>query len=300
MDFSVVIPAYNGAATIQGQLTALAAQTTDLEWEVVVADNNSTDGTAALVRQIAQDFPVDLRVVPADRAQGVSHARNAGALASRGEVIAFCDTDDRVAGGWVQAAWDAVRGGLDVVGGINLRLEDPWRPDTERIGGGVVHEPWGSTIQGCNFAVRSDLFFRLRGFDESLPAYGCEDIEFCVRASGAGARIGESEDMVLYFAETTGARAGLKKVASSAEAVVHVWARHPEVFPRFAGAGFRAWQLAKCPADLALNARKLDGPRHIARLSVERVVHFRTALAGRLRGWATPRLISDEDLAARG
>ena len=53
MDLSVVIPAHNVAETLGAQLDALAAESWDGEWEIVVVDNCSTDGTAALVRDHA-------------------------------------------------------------------------------------------------------------------------------------------------------------------------------------------------------------------------------------------------------
>ena len=53
MDLSVVIPAHNVVATLGDQLDALAAESWDGEWEIVVVDNCSTDGTAALVRDHA-------------------------------------------------------------------------------------------------------------------------------------------------------------------------------------------------------------------------------------------------------
>jgi glycosyltransferase involved in cell wall biosynthesis len=57
MDLSVVIPAHNVAATLGDQLDALAAESWDGEWEIVVVDNCSTDGTAALVRDHAARNP---------------------------------------------------------------------------------------------------------------------------------------------------------------------------------------------------------------------------------------------------
>ena len=54
---SVVVPAYNAAATLAEQLEALAAQQYEGDWEVVVVDNGSTDGTADLARRYAGRFP---------------------------------------------------------------------------------------------------------------------------------------------------------------------------------------------------------------------------------------------------
>jgi cellulose synthase/poly-beta-1,6-N-acetylglucosamine synthase-like glycosyltransferase len=99
MAFSAIVPVLNGVETIGEMLDALAEQKTSSQWEVVVADNGSSDGTRDLVRSRARDFPVPLRLIDASAVTGVAFARNAGALAASGVGIAFCDADDRVGGG---------------------------------------------------------------------------------------------------------------------------------------------------------------------------------------------------------
>lgn len=64
-DLSVVICVLNGAHVIGEQLNALREQEADIRWEVVVADNGSTDDTLGVVTGAAEDFPVPLRLVDA-------------------------------------------------------------------------------------------------------------------------------------------------------------------------------------------------------------------------------------------
>jgi cellulose synthase/poly-beta-1,6-N-acetylglucosamine synthase-like glycosyltransferase len=82
MAFSAIVPVLNGVETIGEMLDALAEQKTSSQWEVVVADNGSSDGTRDLVRSRARDFPVPLRLIDASAVTGVAFARNAGALAA--------------------------------------------------------------------------------------------------------------------------------------------------------------------------------------------------------------------------
>lgn len=84
---SVVIPAYNAAAFIQGTLASVTASR-GVTFEIIVVDDGSTDGTAGVVSQCAA-----ARVGTGPRA-GVSAARNRGVALARAAYIAFLDHDD--------------------------------------------------------------------------------------------------------------------------------------------------------------------------------------------------------------
>lgn len=93
---SVIIPAYNEAATISSCLTALMAQTGCSPFEMIVVDS-SCDGTAELVRQrfpCVQLYHFDQKLYPGD-------ARNYGASLAKGKILAFLDADCWVEPNWV-------------------------------------------------------------------------------------------------------------------------------------------------------------------------------------------------------
>jgi glycosyltransferase involved in cell wall biosynthesis len=85
-------------------LEALAGQGYEDDWEVVIA----TDGTADIARRYAPRFKAPT-VVDSRPSRGHSAPRNAGAKAARGELLVFCDADDVVAPGWLEAMADAAR-----------------------------------------------------------------------------------------------------------------------------------------------------------------------------------------------
>lgn len=88
---SVIIPAFNAAATIRATLDSVAGQSSP-PLDVVVVDDGSTDGTAAIAEQYAGRLP-HLSVIRVANG-GVSRARNVGIAASRGDLIAPIDSDD--------------------------------------------------------------------------------------------------------------------------------------------------------------------------------------------------------------
>lgn len=110
---SVVIPVYNGEKVIQACLQSVTAQQ-GVEMEIIVVDDGSTDGTWALLEQLAQK---DERIRPIHQENGgVSAARNRGLQACRGEFIRFVDADDVLPEGSMQALLEkAQQNGSDLV-----------------------------------------------------------------------------------------------------------------------------------------------------------------------------------------
>ena len=107
MQLSVVIPCYNAAATIGEQLEALARQEWDGDWEVVVSDNGSTDGSQDVVHGFKDRLP-ELRLVDSSATRGASYARNVGIEQARGDWILTCDDDDVAADNYVAAMAEAL------------------------------------------------------------------------------------------------------------------------------------------------------------------------------------------------
>lgn len=230
MELSVVICVKNGESVLADQLVALKQQVCSQSWEVVISDNGSTDGTRGLAESFAADFPVPLTVVDSSMRPGIPGARNLGALAARGAGIAFCDSDDQVAPGWVQAAVDALQT-FDLVGGLNRLLESPLNPDAPVLNPGCLYmSTAGPSVRTCNAAVKRDVFLAIGGFDEALPPYGMEDTEFSYRLGSAGFTIGPAPAMVIFFRETSRARDVLSKSFKSGMAELLVWHRYPELF----------------------------------------------------------------------
>lgn len=111
--FSVVIPAYNAAATLARAIESVRSQTWPAH-EIIVVDDGSQDAGA----EIALGFGVPVRLIRQAN-QGVSVARNAGAAAATGDWLAFLDADDWYAPDRLRlhAEWIAEDPGLDFLTG---------------------------------------------------------------------------------------------------------------------------------------------------------------------------------------
>src|SRR5262245_29795227 len=109
MKLSVVVPCLNAEATLGAQLAALSRQSWPDGWEVIVADNGSTDRSREIVESYRGRLP-RLNLVDASDRRGHAHARNLGAAAATGDALLFCDADDEVAPGWLAAMGRALAG----------------------------------------------------------------------------------------------------------------------------------------------------------------------------------------------
>ena len=127
-EISVVIPVRNGLPWIVDQLEALCGQNFEGSWELLVSDNGSSDGTQEVVRSYVGRLP--LQIVDSHDQPGIGPARNAGARAASGPLLAFCDADDVVAPGWLNAIAQGLRD-ADAVGGHleeDLLMPPRWSP----------------------------------------------------------------------------------------------------------------------------------------------------------------------------
>lgn len=223
---SVVVPVRNGADTIADQLRALAAQDYQGDWELVVVDNGSTDRTADVVRSWSDRLP-GLRLTTETERFSVSAARNAGALAARGQLLVFCDADDVVVPGWLAShVRSAAR--ADIVGGrIDDSANDPvhlhWRGHVDRDSLMVLFE-FLPFAPGCNFSVWRDVVLAHGGWDEHLVG-GSEDVDFCWRVQLAGGTIVHEPDAVVDYRYRTSLRGVFRQFYRSGRTESFVYAR---------------------------------------------------------------------------
>ncbi|WP_062133847.1 glycosyltransferase [Demequina aestuarii] len=227
---SVIIPAYNAAATLAGQLAALAAQQSAPSFEVIVSDNGSDDLTAAVAHDHGARLP-DLTVIDSTARRGPSAARNSGAAHARGAVLAFCDADDVVSPGWLASLVRALDTADAVAGAFEHRRLNPpraiavsWNTDIP-----IRLASWPDLPAGAssNLAITTEAFRALGGFDEDLAT--CEDIDLCWRAQLAGYRLAFAHDAVVHERKRSGLRATYRQSVAYARGTHALELKHREL-----------------------------------------------------------------------
>lgn len=199
---SVVIACYNEEKTLGAQLDALTRQDVTERFEVIVADNASTDGSAALAQRYADSGALDLRVVDASAVKGPAHARNVGVAQARAELIAFCDGDDVVADDWLRQMLLALRSDDFVAGRVEVDLLNAsWVRRTRRMRqtDGLQHSPTAGGLAHAgagNMGVSKAVFHSVGGFDENLQYL--EDSDLCWRIQMSGTPLTYHRDVLLH------------------------------------------------------------------------------------------------------
>ncbi|MDM9384194.1 glycosyltransferase [Chlorogloeopsis sp. ULAP01] len=199
MNLSVIIACYNAGDTIVMQLEALAQQKWSEPWEIIFADNGSTDETIASIEKFQNKIP-NLRLVDASKKRGAAHARNVGVSIAKGKALAFCDADDIIAPSWVAAMGEALKK-YDFVAGQKdyKKLNEPWVFECFGIQETGLHEAAGYLpFAGANnLGVKRSIHEAIGGFDESI--LGIEDVDYCWRIQQSGTKLHYIPEALIYF-----------------------------------------------------------------------------------------------------
>jgi peptidoglycan/xylan/chitin deacetylase (PgdA/CDA1 family)/glycosyltransferase involved in cell wall biosynthesis len=234
-----MIKCLDGAATLPETLASLAMQVDAPEWELVLADNGSTDGTQAVFTDWAARHPhIAARLVDTSAQRGRAHCVNAGIRAAKGERLLFVDADDTVEPGWLAAMARALEGHDFVAARLDTRsLNADWvsemRPaeqdhDLPRM----PHGPYCTHAGGATLGFHRHVFEVLGGFDPELPAL--EDEDFCVRAHLAGFDLRLVPDAVYNYRFRSEPEAIYRQARDYTRARALIRRRYADPVPRFA------------------------------------------------------------------
>jgi len=233
---SVIVCSYNGARTIRDCFEGLLT----LEYpnlEVIVVDDGSRDGTAAIAREYG------FRLISTAN-RGLSRARNTGLEAATGEIVAYIDDD-----AWPDPDWLTYLAATFLstdhvgVGGPNIP-PDGDGPIAECIAnapGGPVHvllsDGEAEHIPGCNMAFRRAALKAIGGFDPQFRTAG-DDVDICWRLQQQGWTIGFSPGAMVWHHRRNCVRTYWKQQQGYGKAEALLERKWPE---KYNAAGHVTW-----------------------------------------------------------
>ncbi len=185
MDISLIIPAYNEERYIGATIESVLKSASGKFKEIIVVDNASTDGTAA----VAAGYP-GVRVVREDK-KGLPNARQAGLNTATTEWIAYIDADSQMTPAWFPA-FERLRTRYPDAVGYTGRVTYFDSPRATQITMALLW--WiftapaallSGVLVGGNFVARRDALIKIGGFNTSIEFYG-EDTDIYVRLSRVG------------------------------------------------------------------------------------------------------------------
>jgi glycosyltransferase AglI len=227
---SVVIPVFNDPDGLRETVTSLAGQTLpQSQFEIVIVDNGSTDGTFEVAQLLAVHSP-GFVIAERERAYRSSYAaRNRGIRRARGDIICFVDADMTVPPAYLQGVRDALASGIDYLGCRVMLYAD--RATTAA----QYNQAFGFRVQEyllkdhfaptCCLSVRRAVLERVGFFDARLESGG--DLEFGGRVHAAGFHQDYAPDIVLRHPARTTFRALLNKSRRTARGLAQLHHYHP-------------------------------------------------------------------------
>ncbi|HEV7996691.1 MAG TPA: glycosyltransferase [Stellaceae bacterium] len=229
---SVVVCAYNAERTIDACLASLEVLSYP-DYEVILVNDGSRDRTL----EIAESYPY-CRIISQPN-EGLSVARNVGAEAASGEIVAYTDSDCVADPDWLTYLVARMEAGrLSACGGPNFPP-----PENSLVPAAVAVAPGGPThvllsdevaehIAGCNMAFRRETLLGLGGFDPVYRAAG-DDVDICWRFQDAGHAIGFSPAAIVWHFRRNTVKAYCDQQRGYGKAEALVYSKHPFRFNLF-------------------------------------------------------------------
>jgi len=202
LTYSVIVPAYRATDVLPRCLAALRDQSLPCDaYEIIVVDDGSPDQTADVAEKILGD--ANGRVIRAPHG-GPAHARNLGAQAARGAILAFTDADCEPAHDWLECLTAPLRD--ETITGtkgvyrtrqkslVARFVQQEYQDKYDRL----ANQTTIDFVDTYSAAYRREVFLASGGFDESFTTASVEDQEFSFRLTAQGHRLVFAPRAVVY------------------------------------------------------------------------------------------------------
>lgn len=201
---SVIMAAYNSEKTIAESMDSIVSQTFT-DWELIVCDDGSSDGTYEIIRKYARRYPGKIIAIRNETNQKLPRSLNRCLEYTRGEYIARMDADDRSYPDRLekQYAFLTAHPEVDAVGTGMTCFEDdritgqrlpPKEPTPNIIGIGVPF--FHATVM-----MKREVYEQLGGYSSEDYVLRCEDVDLWIRFFGKGFRGANLQEALYYVRE---------------------------------------------------------------------------------------------------
>jgi glycosyltransferase involved in cell wall biosynthesis len=180
---SVIIPVFNRKTRILKTITSVLQQSFT-DFELIIIDDGSTDGTNEVLHEIKKTSPQNIEIIKQVNG-GVSSARNAGIIKARGEYIAFCDSDDL----WISSKLEEQIMTMRSNSWKICQTEETWIRNGKQVNSMKKHKKCSGDIfiqslylclvSPSAVMIKKEIFNEIGLFDEKLRA--CEDFDLWLR-----------------------------------------------------------------------------------------------------------------------
>ena len=171
---SVIVPTYNRVSILRRALNSLVHQLDENEHEIIVVDNGENQSLAVIDECLGLSKVHNICYIHEPR-NGLHHARHAGALVAKGEILVYIDDDVICPENWLQEILKPFEDeAVGFVGGKTIPMLQKELPQWIEpfqsylsildLGEEKKQLTEGQSIYGCNFAVRKNVLFELGGF----------------------------------------------------------------------------------------------------------------------------------------
>jgi len=199
---SVIVPVYNRKQYMEQLLSSFEILTYPRDcFEVIVVDNFSSDGTWEMLEKAHGNAAYTLRVFRnPSKIRTASSSRNFGVRQSRGQILAFTDSDCVVTPNWLQSGVRSFRPGVGMVQGRTIPHNGEAVPVFHHTVSVKVTNSYGET---CNIFYIRDYVMQVGGFDEQLGRIGSaavwgEDTDLVYRIKALGKTFVPAQDALVY------------------------------------------------------------------------------------------------------
>ena len=234
IEVSVVIPTYNRKERLNDTLESLFHQTIPKDqYEIIVVDDGSSDGTEEMVQKLMEDSICHLRYFK-QKNQGQAAARNLGIKNAVAGIIGFTDDDCTASPEWVETAATYFKGnpGIGGLAGRTTPIEKPSPRFLKKVRTTYATNPLGP-YPTCNVFYSREALLRISGFDPRLRTM-YEDYDLTWRIRKEGFKIDFSDDLISchavdyisYFSQ-------LKSMKKNEYAALY-FKKHPEIKKKLA------------------------------------------------------------------